>query len=373
LDELRAGYFLVAAALDQVGTVTAGSRHPLPARADRCWADALTLVDEAERALSAGIGELRRTPDAGPRPTIGDLAAALTTAHAEVDSVAAQVGRLRERVDQARVRLLHTEPVGSAARAAAARWELAAAHLDRLIVRLDHGTAALSAYTMGLSGVGSGHADRLAGLLPRTRPPAGEILAGAVAAGRLVFQVYPDLYALPVPAARETPWARRLWSAALRLVRHPPGAAERDASILAEHVLTVRLLARGDLLGYQRCLHRLDRQERLDTYADFLAAGFLLAVGRRFRPGRDDTSVARFVAVVRDHYALPAETDALGVALIRAALGEPHAPIPGSAQVVTVESVLLLGLLAEEDLTRAELDQFLTDTGRLCGEIRADP
>ncbi|RKR86281.1 hypothetical protein BDK92_0505 [Micromonospora pisi] len=135
----------------------------------------------------------------------------------------------------------------------------------------------------------------------------------------------------------------------------------------------MRLLARGDLVGYQRCLTRLDRQGQLETYARFLAAALLLAVGRRFRSGWDDASVTRFVTGARIHYALSAEDDALGVVLIRAALGEAHAPIAGAAQVVTVESVLLLGLLADEDLTRAELDEFLAEAGRLCGAYRVDP
>ena len=132
-------------------------------------------------------------------------------------------------------------------------------------------------------------------------------------------------------------------------------------------------MARGDLVGYQRCLHRLDRQGQLDTYAGFLAAGFLLAVRRRFRPGRDDASVTRFVTGVRDHYALPADADALGGALIGAALGEPHPPFTDTSQVIAVESVLLLGLLADEDLTRPDLDEFLAETGHLCRECRADP
>ena len=223
LDELREGYFAVAVAADQVGTATAGSRHPLPARADRCWIEALALVDQAERALSAGIGELRRMPGDRPVATIRDLAVLLTTTYADVDALASRVGQLRQRVEQARARLLEIEPVDPAVRAAATQWEVAVVRLDRLIVRLNHGAAALSAYAMGLSGVDPRpeRASRLAGLLPRTRPPAGEILAGAVAAGRLVFKVYPDLYAVPVPAAIEAPWAHRLWSAALRQVRRP--------------------------------------------------------------------------------------------------------------------------------------------------------
>jgi hypothetical protein len=384
VDELREAYFVVAAATDRAGTVTAGSRHPLPARADRCWVEALALADQAERALSAGIGELRRVPGVWPLGTTGDVAAVVTTAHASVDGVARQVGQLRKQIEQARLHLLDAAQGEPAVTAAAAQWELAVVRLDRLMVRLNHGAAALSAYAVGLSVVDPGpeRALRLAGLLPRTRPPAGEILAGAVAAGRLVFEIYPDRYPLPVPAARKTSWAHRLLSAALRpdwlpairrAVRRTD-RAERGAPTLATCARAVRLLARADLIGYQRCLNLLDRQAAVDTYAGFLAAAFLLAVERRFRPGRDESSVTRFVAGVRDHYALPAaDVDALGMALIRAALGEQQPPITRSSQVITVESVLLLGLLADEDLTWVELDEFLAETGRLYDKYRADP
>jgi hypothetical protein len=269
LDELREGYFAVAVAADQIGTATAGSRHPLPARAGRCWVEALALVDQAERALSAGIGELRRVPEGRPVATIRDLAVLLTTTHADVDAVAARVGQLRQRVEQGRARLLEIEPGDPAVSAAASQWEAAVVRLDRLIVRLNHGAAALSAYAVGLSGVDPG--------------------AGAcVAAGR--------------PAATD------------------PTAGRGDPG------------RRGG--GGPAGLPGLPRPVR--------GAG-----ARRPRSTVDK-------------------------ALIGAALGEPHPPIAGSAQVVTVESVLLLGLLADEDLSRAELDEFLAETGHLCREYPAD-
>ncbi|WP_416903214.1 hypothetical protein [Micromonospora echinospora] len=97
-------------------------------------------------------------------------------------------------------------------------------------------------------------------------------------------------------------------------------------------------------------------------YEDLLAGALLVAARRRFAPGADQAAVIRFVASARERYDVTGlDVDpTVAEALIRAALGECPAP-PDDAATLTARTLLLLGLLEDEGMTTAELDDLLTD------------
>ena len=132
------------------------------------------------------------------------------------------------------------------------------------------------------------------------------------------------------------------------------------------HVVTLRALLRGDLRGYDRRI----RDRAAAGWQDFLTTAFVLAVDRRFRPEQDPASVIRFVARVRERFDHTGrEIDpATAEALVWAALGM-HEP-PSGPGTVTARSLLLLGLVADEDLGDTELTAFLADVLALS---EADP
>ncbi|MFE0593980.1 hypothetical protein [Micromonospora echinospora] len=96
-------------------------------------------------------------------------------------------------------------------------------------------------------------------------------------------------------------------------------------------------------------------------YADLLAGALLLAARRRFAPGADRAAVIRFVASARERYDVTGlDVDpTVAEALIRAVLGECPAP-PDDAATLTATTLLLLGLLEDEGMTPADLDDLLT-------------
>jgi hypothetical protein len=379
VDDLREGYFVLAAVLDQVAAITAGSRHPLLARSRRRRHDARVLADRAEHAINTGFGHLRGVPGAPPFGSIGDVVAVLTAARTRVDEVAVRLEHLREGIASARTHLLEGEEWSPEIGKAIEQWRLAGEHLDLMVVRLQVGLTALDTYADGVSGdePGPSREARLAGLLPHTRGPAGEILAGATTAGRLIATNPDHRYA---PAAGPKTPCRRLLSA----VRHrrsplsmwPPGGAWPggvDAKFCAWALL--RLLT-DDVRRHERWLHHIAARNTAHLYAGYLAAAFLLAVERRFRPGQDPELIDRFVTTARSRYDPDGTALHPAVAgwLIRVALGEPGPDRDrpaGPTRLVAAQTVLLVSLLVDEGLSRDELDDFLAEAGRLLAANRA--
>ncbi|BCL12900.1 hypothetical protein [Micromonospora sagamiensis] len=115
---------------------------------------------------------------------------------------------------------------------------------------------------------------------------------------------------------------------------------------------------------------RLDRHERQvrgfaepewQRWADLLAGALLVAARRRFPPEQDRAPLIRFVASARERYdATGLDVDpTLAEAVLRAALGEGSPP-PEEAATLTARILLLLGLLEDEGLPPADLDDLLT-------------
>jgi hypothetical protein len=122
----------------------------------------------------------------------------------------------------------------------------------------------------------------------------------------------------------------------------------------------LRDLLDGRIRGYDRRLRGFSEPD-WQRYADLLAGVFLLAVRRRFRPGQDRAPIIRFVATVRERYDHTGHDldPVIAERLVWAALGETD-PIPVTGPAVTAQTLLVLGLLEDEGMPHAELDEFLT-------------
>lgn len=133
------------------------------------------------------------------------------------------------------------------------------------------------------------------------------------------------------------------------------------ATVIDGHAATLRALLRGELRAYERRLRILAEP----GWERFLTTAFVVAVDRRFGPAQAPASVIRFVAAVRERYdRTGCEIDpGTAEALVWAALGRRPAPAAGGT--ATARSLLLLGLISDEDLTERELTAFLTEVVEL--------
>jgi hypothetical protein len=354
-ETLRETHSSLADALDQVRGILLGSRNPLPDSAVERWVSGLALTTQVATLVDGIAADTHRA--AGPS-VLDDVVLPLREALARVGRCSATIRRLRRVAELAERRLRRTGDNELVLRSAAARWGVAARRLDRLAGRLAVGERALDAYL----GVLTNEPDqrsvrqaRLARLAPTLRQPASEEAVDAARVSRLVA------LAEPSQATRR----RRVWGRGNR------GAAMNAGLWLCaatdSHAATLRALLRGDARGYDRRIRRLNTP----GWADFLAAAFVVAVDRRFRPGQDPASVIRFVAGVRERYDHTGRDidPTVAEALIWAALGA--GTVPAAVGTVTVRTVLLLGLLADEDLSERELAAFIADVATL-SEANAD-
>ncbi|GAB3803412.1 hypothetical protein [Micromonospora zhanjiangensis] len=122
----------------------------------------------------------------------------------------------------------------------------------------------------------------------------------------------------------------------------------------------LRDLLDGHVRSHDRRLRHFAESD-WQRYADLLSGALLLAVRRRFRPGQDRAPVIRFVATVRERYDHTGHDldPATAERLVWAALGETE-PVPVTGPAVAAQTLLVLGLLEDEGMPRAELDDFLT-------------
>lgn len=130
-------------------------------------------------------------------------------------------------------------------------------------------------------------------------------------------------------------------------------------------VAALRDLLLGRVRDHDRRLCRYD-DETWEQHRRLLTATFHLAVGRRFRPGQDAAPLIRFVASVRERYGPTGyQVDPVTAErLLRAALGEVRPP-PLDRQAVTAVTLLLAGLVEDEGLSPAEVDDLLAEAERL--------
>jgi hypothetical protein len=115
----------------------------------------------------------------------------------------------------------------------------------------------------------------------------------------------------------------------------------------------------GQVRQHDRRLRRFTEPD-WQRYADLLSGAFLLAVRRRFRAGQDRAPIIRFVATVRERFDHTGHDldPVIAERLVWAALGEADA-VPISGPAVAAQTLLVLGLLEDEGMPQAELDEFL--------------
>ncbi|AVT39278.1 hypothetical protein [Plantactinospora sp. BB1] len=133
--------------------------------------------------------------------------------------------------------------------------------------------------------------------------------------------------------------------------------------MLSRYAAPLRDLATGRPRDYQ---HRIDRFDEPDwrRYGLLVETAFRLAAHRRFRPGGEDRApVIRFVASVRERYDRTGyDLDPrLAESLLWATLAGEPTPDPLRSRTHTAQTLLLIGLLDDEGLSRTELDRFLSD------------
>ncbi|GAB3810856.1 hypothetical protein [Micromonospora zhanjiangensis] len=135
----------------------------------------------------------------------------------------------------------------------------------------------------------------------------------------------------------------------------------------------LRDLLDGRVRGYDRRLrHFSERDWR--RYGDLLSGALLLAVRRRFRAGQDRAPVIRFVATVRERYDHTGHDldPVVAERLVWAALGEGE-PVPVVGPAVAAQTLLVLGLLEDEGMPRADLDDFLAAADTLTHPTTTEP
>ncbi|MEQ4302183.1 hypothetical protein ABNF97_12455 [Plantactinospora sp. B6F1] len=359
IDELRQAYAGLVLSLGRARAVTTGSRHPLPARALRRWDAALEQAGQVQRQLSGGVGELCRLSGVGPVGGVGEAVAALRRAADEVCASTASLVELR-----ARIAATTAMESGEALPAAAlTRLRTGAGELEELTARMQQGCVALSAYTDGVSGVDlmPGRTAR-AGALARVswHPPDG-VGVGAELAGRLVAaggrRARPRRHTCGCRCGAGRPGARRAASGPPAGRGWPARTPTAPSSLCLRAVL---LLTRGNTIWYADRLDLFRRAGALDGYVDALAAAVVVAVDRRLTRVGDGATVRRLAARIHDRYdggtqEVPPE---VAGALIRAALGVARPPAADPVRLILLQTLLLVDLLGDERLTRADQAAF---------------
>jgi hypothetical protein len=140
---------------------------------------------------------------------------------------------------------------------------------------------------------------------------------------------------------------------------------------VSRYAAALRDLATGRVRAHDRRLRGFDGPG-WERYGELLTSAFLLAVDRRFRAGQDRAPVIRFVASVRERYDHTGHDvdPATAEALVWAALGE-RAPLPMDRATVAAQTLLVIGLLDDEGMSRAELAAFLREADAI--SERAQP
>lgn len=423
VEELREAYAEVALALDRVWATTRGSPHPLPARVLRSWSAGLALLDQVEADLLDGTAALGEVPDVRPLGTAGELIASWSMASSGVHRVTGTLTRMRERISAAAAHLTEAGATSAdtdtdigasgnssgcgnssghggddantphpAVRAAQVRWRASLGVLDLLVARLQHGVAALNAYSDGVVGIEPrpSRRQRLAAVLPLLRHPPEHVAAGAELALRLVRAARRRAHPAPVPAHLRVPRRRELaWA-----LRRPPLPVPvrrlvspwPEGPLAADCLRAVEHLVQGNTRWYADRVGLLRDARVIDGYAVALAAGLVVAAERRF-PDREPSQVRRVARRLVERYdpagreidVVFAETAlwaALGDRTAVAGPDEGGCPLPdgpgragGPVSLGAVATLLLVDLLADERLTGREWTAFHADVVALAESV----
>jgi hypothetical protein len=136
-----------------------------------------------------------------------------------------------------------------------------------------------------------------------------------------------------------------------------------------DQVAALRAYLAGDF-GTHKQLHRqLDPVAAGTGYTALIAAAFFEAVDRRFTKNGTDADVVKFVASVRTRSErLADELDPhIAERIIRHSLGSGSIADLDDETVIRAQIVLLAGLISDEKLDDAELDEFVA-TARELGD-----
>lgn len=143
-------------------------------------------------------------------------------------------------------------------------------------------------------------------------------------------------------------------------------------AVTDNQVATLRAQLRGDYAEYDRLFAGLDKSDNAG-YTSLIAAAFVLAAERRFRPGGTRPDIILYVANVRSQTRRAAEgiDPIIGERLILAALtGESVDDIDADTAVVT-ELLLLVAMTAGDDFPEADIDKLLADARATADRVSA--
>ncbi|WJK43281.1 hypothetical protein O7608_13265 [Solwaraspora sp. WMMA2056] len=127
----------------------------------------------------------------------------------------------------------------------------------------------------------------------------------------------------------------------------------------SEPVAALTFLMAGQVGAHDRRVQRFTDADR-QHYLDLLSGLFVLCVDRRFRRDDDHGAVIRFVASVRERFD-PERTlvdPTVAENLLLAALGG-HDTLPATAENVTVQTLLTVALVSDEQPSPAGYDALL--------------
>jgi hypothetical protein len=138
-----------------------------------------------------------------------------------------------------------------------------------------------------------------------------------------------------------------------------------------EQVATLRAALTDDMDRYRQLFGQLDRDSAKKSFTALVAAAFGLAVERRFGQGDQRADIVTFVGDVRSRSdRLARELDPeLSERVIRAVLGDGSVRDLSDDAVMGTQTVLLIGLIADERLDDAGLDVFLVGARKLADQL----
>lgn len=138
-----------------------------------------------------------------------------------------------------------------------------------------------------------------------------------------------------------------------------------------EQVATLRAALTDDMDRYRQLFGQLDWAAAKKSFTALVAAAFGLAVERRFGQGDQRADIVTFVGDVRSRSdRLARELDPeLSERVIRAVLGDGSVRDLSDDAVMGTQTVLLMGLIADERLDDAGLDVFLVGARKLADQL----
>jgi hypothetical protein len=139
--------------------------------------------------------------------------------------------------------------------------------------------------------------------------------------------------------------------------------------VSADQVAALRAYLAGDFETHKRLHGQLDPIASGSGYTALIAAAFFEAVDRRFASNRTNVDIVGFVGSVRARSErLADELDpSTAERLILHSLGNGSIADLDDETVVQTQIVLLAGLVADEQLDSAGLDEFMA-TARVLGD-----